>query len=73
MEGYKVGDEVIVNDKRCIVTKYVENSLIYVMEKSGTTLSYGYSTLYNRDNIKKTGKFYPQIAEVLNELEEPMT
>jgi len=73
MEGYKVGDEVIVNGKRCVVTKYVENSLLYVIDKFGITSTYGHSTLYNRDNIKKTGKFYPQIAEVLNELEEPMT
>ena len=72
MEEYKVGDEVIVANKRCIVTKYIENSIIYVLSSSGVTLSFGYPVLYSKDNIIKTGKHYPQVDEILKELEEPI-
>ena len=65
-ESFMVGDEVIVEGIGIgFVTGWIElTDEIFVTTKDG------WSDRFSRMIIKKTGKHFPQIAEVLSELKE---
>lgn len=63
----KVGDEVIDSngmlEKRSVVVR-VSGSVITIMEGDGTV------SRWEKEDFKKTGRHFPQIAEVLKQMQE---
>ncbi len=65
-EKFKVGDEVIdssMSEKKSVVVR-VDGTVITVMEGDGTAIRTGIK------GFKKTGRHFPQIAEVLRQMQE---
>lgn len=61
----KVGDEVVIDDSIGIVTRAFPGAIIcYVMRRDGS------SGEEDRNDCKKTGRHFSQIAEVLEQLKE---
>lgn len=58
----EVGDEVWANDHKHVVTEIVSDDLIFTINWHGQSGSFCI------DELKKTGKHYSQILEVLDEL-----
>lgn len=66
-EEIKVGDEVIqsfTHHEGVVVKLPLEGDIVTVLEKTG----YAYGTPIN--NLKKTGRHFPQVAELLDAMEE---
>lgn len=66
-EEIKVGDEVI--DSNCVLEKKsvvvrVSGSVITIIEGDGT------ASRWEKESFKKTGRHFPQIAEVLKQMQE---
>ena len=60
----KVGDEIVINDGTKGVVLDNDNNILYVFTENGIT------STWEKDDIKKTGKFFPEIVEVLRKMNE---
>lgn len=64
---FKVGDEVIDSngmlEKRSVVVR-VSGSVITIMEGDGTV------SRWEKEDFKKTGRHFPEIADVLKQIQE---
>lgn len=69
MEEYSIGDEVLIWDKRFVVTRISDGSLLYALSPAGITMSFDYKLLQDTKSIMKTGRKYPAILDILNSLE----
>lgn len=64
-EEIKVGDEVVYLDRVFVITSIVKNEYIMGFDSNGERCSYHYKT-----KLKKTGRTFPQIIEVLEKIKE---
>lgn len=64
-EEIKVGDEVVYLDRVFVITSIVKNEYIIGFDSNGEYCSYHYKT-----KLKKTGRTFPQIVEVLKQIKE---
>ena len=64
-EEIKVGDEVVYLDRVFVVTSIVKNEYVMGFDSNGEHCSYHYKT-----KLKKTGRTFPQIVEVLKQIKE---
>lgn len=62
-EEIKVGDEVVYLDRVFVITSIVKNEYIIGFDSNGEYCSYHYKT-----KLKKTGRTFPQIVEVLEKM-----
>lgn len=62
-EEIKVGDEVVYLDRVFVITSIVKNEYINGIDSRGESCSYHYKT-----KLKKTGRTFPQIVEVLEKM-----
>ena len=63
-EGFKVGDEVIDSIGKKSVVMRVSGTVITIMEGDGTAIR------QEKEGFKKTGRHFPQIEEVLKQVQE---
>ena len=64
-EEIKVGDEVVFPHRVFVITSIVKNEYIMGFDSNGERCSYHYKT-----KLKKTGRTFPQIIEVLEKIKE---
>lgn len=67
-EDIKVGDEVVYLDRVFVVTSIFKNEYIHGIDSRGERCCYHYKS--HKSGLKKTGRTFPQIAEVLKQMKE---